>query len=262
VHEVDLPAVEALLQDRGYASGWPWPGDSPGGRFHRRHGKEIVFSGTAKQPQIDLHWRLSPRADSMPPALEDVWRCVRAVTLGGRNVPCLGAQELVTYSATHGGRHAWQRLSLVSDLAEAVAAWREPNWEGVAEQCRQLGCLRLWRVGLLVLQATIGAELPPDLAEGGRTDRQAIALARPLVGGLLSADHVPNNRRGPLFRLRARERLRDRARAAASFVLIPGPHEWAMVRLPGRLYWAYALLRPLRLTAHYAGFAARHLLSR
>jgi hypothetical protein len=35
-----------------------------------------------------------------------------------------------------------------------------------------------------------------------------------------------------------------------------------MVRLPGRLFWVYALLRPLRLTARYAGFAARYLLSR
>jgi hypothetical protein len=50
----------------------------------------------------------------------------------------------------------------------------------------------------------------------------------------------------PLFHLRARERLADRARYALAMAA-PTVKDWNALRLPDRLAWLYYLVRPARL---------------
>jgi hypothetical protein len=262
VHDRDLAAVEQLLRGRGYRSQWPWPADSPGGRFGRKHDKETVFIRDARSPQMDVHWRLSLRAFPAPPDLATVWGTARTIRLAERDLQCLGREALVRYACTHGGVHAWQYLSMVCDFAECLAACPALDWQALAEECRTCGCLRLLYVGLLVLTGTVGADLPETLLERAGSDRPAGALAARIVSDLLTRERAPNDREAPLFCLKVRERSIDRLRYGLGFVLLPGEHDWGLIRLPNRLFWIYCLLRPVRLVAQFVGLAARYMLSR
>ena len=262
VHEPDLPSVEEILRGLGYASPWPWPVDSPGGRFTRGYSKGISFAGGSRRPHLDVHWRLSHRCLPMPPDLSTAWAGARSVRLGERDLPCLDPQELLLFAWMRGGSDAWQYLSLVCDLAQCLAAHPEPEWAAVVEGCRAQGCVRLLQVGALVLAATLGGPVNEGLLRSALNDRPTVAYASRVVGALLAREGALDGGEIPRFRLVARERWADRLGYALTLALVPGPHEWAMIRLPGRLYWVYALLRPLRLAARHAGFAARYLLSR
>ena len=262
VHDGDLPAVAELLHGRGYTSQWPWPVDSPGGRFARRHAKEIVFVADARSPQVDVHWRLGLRAFPMPPDLTSVWEAARPVRLGDRELPCLSPRDLALYACMHGGIHAWQYLSMVCDFAQCLASDPGLDWQALAEDCQARGCLRLLHVGTLVLTGTVGAEVPEPLLAEAHADRRAAALAGRIVSDLLTREHAPTEREAPLFCLKARERWLDRVRYALAFALLPDGHDWGLTRLPDRLFWLYSLLRPVRLAAQFAGFAGRYLLSR
>ena len=262
VHDEDLPVVEELLRSRGHVPQWPWPVDSPGGRFGRRHDKEIVFDGAANSPPVDVHWQLSLSAFPIPPDLATVWETSRPVWLGDWELPCLSPRDLVLHACMHGGIHTWQYLSMVCDFAECIASSTNLDWQGLAEECRARGCLRLLHVGMLVLAGTVGAGIPATRLERARADRPAVALAHRIVSDLLTREHAPNAREAPLFCFRGRERWRDRVRYGVGFVLLPGEREWSLIRLPDRLFWVYSLLRPVRLAVRSGGFAVKYLVSR
>ncbi len=104
-----------------------------------------------------------------------------------------------------------------------------------------------------------GVAPPPALALRVAGDRRIGGLASDVHASLLDARafaEQPGSRR--VFHLRVMERLRDRARYAGHVLFTPGPAEWAMLPLPGRLAWLYYVLRPIRL----AGAFARGLLKK
>jgi hypothetical protein len=252
-----LRAVKALVA-RGYRSGlryepagtaaylhWgaEWPLFSPGGVL------------------IELQWRLAPRYFPVELNIDDLLERATTVALGGGDVPTLAPEDNLLILCVHGGKHRWERLSWMCDVAQLIRSNSHLNWTVVGERARRLGIQRLLWVGLTVAERIVPLTLPGQVRHAMERDRMTARLtacganlvssSEPATGG----DDAP---RAEYFRYQflIRERMRDRLRFLLRLTFAPGPGEWAMLRLPRALTPLYRIVRLYRLAIRAGKMAA------
>jgi len=248
VREADVPGALALLGDQGYRRQETFtpPQEAAVLRATRHH-----FLARPDGDIVELHWALGPDDLGFPQDLEDLWARLAPVCVGGREVPALAPADLLLFLCAHGAKHLWQRLGWIADVAELVRR-AELDYDALAARARAAGGRRVLRLGLFLAWHLLDAPLPAPLARSLAADRSVMALAV-MVRERLFRDPAspPSGLELLRFHTRARERLGDRVRGAVRAIATPGVGEWALVRLPDRLYPVYYVLRPLRLAGKY-----------
>jgi hypothetical protein len=197
---------------------------------------------------VDLHWDLAPRSFAFRFTPERLRRRLGRARLAGVTVPAIAPEDLLLILCVHNAKHLWERLSWLCDVSELIAGQPELDWDRLLGEARELGVERMVLLGLLLAQELLGAVLPPAVARRARGDRAAVALGREIAADLFRP------RAGSLppfaemrFCVRARERLRDKARLLVRSALTPTVTEVALLPLPAALAPLYYPLRPLRL---------------
>ncbi len=135
------------------------------------------------------------------------------------------------------------------------------HWGRVLEQAEVTGSMRILVLSLLLASDLLGAALPADIAQRLQTDAAVTRLGAQVWAQLFrEADSSAKVFETLVFRLRGRERLRDKLRYYVHRPTTLTAGDWALLRLPDALFPLYYLLRPIRL---YVGRPIRlHLLRR
>jgi hypothetical protein len=122
------------------------------------------------------------------------------------------------------------------------------DWGRVLEQAEASGSMHILVLGLLLANDRRGAALPEEIAQRLQTDAavtrlgvQVCALVFREAGGSAKAFETL------LFRLRGRERLREKLRYGVHRPMTLTTEDWALRRPPDALFPLYSRLRPLRL---------------
>jgi hypothetical protein len=146
-------------------------------------------------------------------------------------------------------------------VAALLRLHQRMDWGRVLEQAEASGSLRILFLGLLLASDLLGTALPTGIAQRLQTDAVATRLGAQVCAQLFrEADSSPKAFETLRFRLRGRERLRDKLRYCVHRPTTLTAGDWALLRLADALFPLYYLLRPLRL---YVGRPIRlHLLRR
>lgn len=245
VAPADVLRARACLLALGYA-----PCGQPPERLlgpYRRLGTTLYFTAPG-HADVDLHWRLGGPEFPIDLRLPDLAARARALPQGLRT---FGAEDMLLFLCAHGGKHRWERLLWLADVARLLAAAPDLDWAAVRDRAARLGLGRLLRLGLLLAREHLAARLPAGVDAQVDADRVAAALAAHVVASWTGDADGLMARLG--FAMRARDRARDRSRVLLGALLLPTSHEWSALEVPPALYPAYALLRPARLALKYAG---------
>jgi len=70
---------------------------------------------------VELQWRIVPRYFSLPLDEEQYWSRIQPLTLCGRQMHSLSPEDLLLFLCIHGGKHGWQKLIWLADVAELVS---------------------------------------------------------------------------------------------------------------------------------------------
>lgn len=212
-----------------------------------RLGSTLYFTAPGRA-DVDLHWRLGGPEFPIRLGVDALRARARMVAPGLRT---FAAEDMLLFLCAHGGKHRWERLLWLADVARLVAGTPELDAAALRERAARLGLSRLLDLGLRLARDHLGARLPPSLAAEVERDRAAARLAEVVAAGwTASLDDGATARLS--FAMRCRDRARDRARAVLGALLLPTEHEWTSVEVPTALYPAYAVWRPARLAAKYA----------
>jgi len=193
---------------------------------------------------VELQWRIVPRYFSLPLDEEQYWSRIQPLTLCGRQMHSLSPEDLLLFLCIHGGKHGWQKLIWLADVAELVVS-QVLDWEYVFDQARRAGALRLVLLGVLLASRLLGIPVPTETESPLPRDRRVERIAEVLVRDLV-AGRQPTYMKSQRYLLRVRERWQDRLRYLFRFTWTATPMEWDMVRLPPSLSGLYRLLRALR----------------
>ena len=255
VHRQDVPRAKELLVSSGYRPEYKLTRAQEAAFL--QYECEHPFTRGDGAGIVDLHWEIMPRYLSFPLDTQGLWRRLEPVSLGGKTVLTLSAEDLLLILCVHGSKHLWRRLAWIRDVAGLVQVDRGMDWERVTRQADTLGGSRMLSLGLLLARDLLESALPEGILQRAQGDPVAEALAADVRERLFrEVDDRPDLFEESIFhpfRLRMRERLRDRVRYCIRTAMTPGVADWESLSLPPVFSPLYYVLRPLRLAGKYGG---------
>lgn len=194
---------------------------------------------------VELQWRIVPRYFSLSLPEQQYWGRVQAATIGGRDVNRLSAEDLLLFLSFHGGKHGWQKLIWLADVAELIVSTPQLDWEYVLDCARRVGGLRMLLLGSALARRLMNIPLPAQLKQPLMEDEAVGQIAEATCRNLFQGER-PAYVRSQLYLLRVRERWRDRLRYLMRFVFTATPMEWEAADFPQPFSFLYRGLRLLR----------------
>jgi hypothetical protein len=253
VHWSDLPAAVEVLHERGYHLEQPLQHIVAAAREgHRELPAALSLVRPRRATAVDLQTSLSNRL-SFTFDHDGIWARRTTVRVGGRDVPTMGAEDLIHYLAVHGTQHGWGRLGWVVDLGLAIQRL-DADWDALLDRAAERGSRRMVLLGAALGRKVLGVTLPPALELAVDTDAAVAPLVtraeRVLFGPADAALRVVVERYA--LQLRAWDRHRDRLHHAARATLGITMNDYAAVELPRALFPLYLAVRPFRVVSAYA----------
>jgi Uncharacterised nucleotidyltransferase len=264
VHKQDVLRVRDLLMAQGYRQQIQATGALEAAcleslcayNFMRDDGRVVV----------DLHWGITATFGTRPLDLQQLWARLEPISLAGTIVHTLSHEDLLLILCVHGSKHHWERLNWLCDVAEVIRYCPDLAWGQVLEQAGTLGSKRMLFLGLLLASDLLRAALPQKVQQQIGLDPVARSLAVRVRERLFREDNGPSgiferpftiedvSLSSVHFRLRMRERLRDKVRYClhlAHLATAQTLKDRALCPLPISLSFLYYLARPIRLTITY-----------
>lgn len=253
VHRQDVPRAKDLLLSSGYRPEYQLTRAQEAAWLH--HACDPPFRRDDGASIVELHWDIMPRYLSFPLDTERLWERLAPISLGGKVVSTLSPEDLLLILCVHGSKHLWERLAWIRDVAGLIETHQEMDWGWVTRQAIALGGRRMLSIGLLLATDLLGVSLPERVSQMLKADPVAGSLAAEVRTRLFrEVDDLSKIFEESVFhpfRLRMRERLRDRVRYCIRTAMTPSVADWESLSLPYLLSPLYYVLRPLRLGGKY-----------
>jgi SAM-dependent methyltransferase len=213
--------------------------------WYREVQAEYVYLRPRDGMVVEPHWTLAPRPLAVEFDLEGIWRRAGRFRLAGREVPGMALEDLAIALSVHGSKHEWTELRWICDLAELVARHPRIDWAAALARAEEQGCARMLRLGLALAARVLGEPLPAAARAPVLVDATALALAAQVEGRLFDLGYdAPSVFRVSRFRLRMRERGRDRVACLVRTLATPQVTHVRALGLPRVLRPLYGVLTP------------------
>jgi hypothetical protein len=247
IHREDLARIRDAVRELGYKPHASLSAAEE--REYLRSGYEYSFDGAAGPNLLEVQWAIQPRFYAIDFDIDGLFRRAVTINIAGRPMKTPSYSDLFLLFSVHAAKHVWGRLIWLCDIARLMTL-PSLDWRWIGSQARDLGIVKILRVGMLLANRLLAAAIPDTAEENLTADRGASEIANEIQSHIVS-ETAFNIESLSYFRLmmRLRERPGDRRRFLQRLVLTPGPSEWKTVHLPQPLFPLYRLVRLSRLAA-------------
>ena len=162
VHAADVLQGKSALLELGYKPGIELAPQQE--RAYIETGYEYPFHSTYGANLLELQWQILPRFYSIDFDVASLFERADEISLGGRPMRTLRAQDLLLVLCVHAAKHVWVQLSWLCDIAQLVKS-RQLDWNAIQDEARRLGIERIVNLNLLLAHKLLGSALPPAIQE-------------------------------------------------------------------------------------------------
>jgi hypothetical protein len=141
---------------------------------------------------VEVHWEFLESFFAFDLDINDVWNRSQKLTLYGKEIKTLSAEDYLVILSTHGSKHFWHRLSWICDIAKLIENTRI-DWDLVHKIAVQTGSLRMIRLGLYLAEELLKTELPKEMSEQISSDSVAVYLGKKIKNFLLGIETEPSD---------------------------------------------------------------------
>jgi hypothetical protein len=250
VSEADVWRATQLLIDRGYQAHFviPLRKQSTFIRLSYVRLFKREFDGTT----VELHWRLAPRFFGAAFDTTRLLQATRMIQLQGANVRVPLTEDLILMLCIHGAKDCWEKLEWVCGLTELIRSDPQIDWRSVLKRARELCCLKILSLGLLLARDLLEAPVPAETIAQLGQQQPLDLLADQVVARFFSDKQLPLTLVQRIrFHLLLKDSLREQLRYCSRLALTTTPVDWGMVSLPEFASFLYYPLRVLRLLKKY-----------
>jgi hypothetical protein len=251
IHKHNFIRARELLRSQGYEPEYHLnPAEES---IYLRNECEYNFCSLNRNVSVELHWDIVPKYFSCNLDVEEFWRHLKPISLLDREIMTLSLEHLLLMLCVHhGGKHHWETLGWVSDVAHLIHTHKDVDWEWIVETASRCGISRILFLGLSLARDLLSANLPDLVMERIKDDTVIKSLAERVCAKIFdeAGNLTPESERFSLY-LKQRERLRDKARYCLRRFFTSTEKDWSLLRLPPALSSLYKMIRPIRLTAKY-----------
>ena len=246
VRDKDMLRVTELMTGLGYLPRVPLAAiqakKAPG---------EYAFRHASTKLLVEFHTEVTFRYHPRQLPVEKLFERQTREKIDGREIPALSPEDELVLICIHGGKHFWEQLSYIADVASFVSRQRL-DWGRVMAAADEVGARRMLFVGLRLAADVLDAPLREDMARVVPTDPDVTRLAKQIVRWLPAAGSAP-----PGIFKRALFRMRMRGNTISSFPYLlrlsfsPTEDDWVEGAENKRHWFLDALGRPFRLARKY-----------
>jgi hypothetical protein len=247
VRHGDIQRAAQILLAAGYESRVPFAairaGKIPGEYLFRRPDSKIIF---------ELHTERTFRYFPSPLPIETYFQGKTFLPLDGQSVPALSTGHEFVLICIHGGKHFWERLMWISDIAAMVHNHPELDWNSVQQSAVEVGAERMVRVALLLSQRLLGVQVPAGMKDDVARDSECPRLVDQIEKWLpYAGTAAPSIGQRAWFRFRMRGSVLSGAAYLTRLSLSTTEDDWAGDAEAPTSRFAEMLRRPLRLARKY-----------
>ena len=204
----DVAKAKTLLISRGYRPEKEISGEEL--RSVIQTGKDLTLRRDGAIT-LELHWGITTTPDPIDISPDFLWKNVRTFSIAGRIVSIHAPEDLLLILCVHGGKHRWEYLVWLCDVAELIRSYPALNWTQSIETASNFRARRILLLGLFLARDSFGAELPESINSAIDRDHVLNELGdqvkASLAGQVSPALQLGENQR---YYMKLREHRRDR----------------------------------------------------
>jgi hypothetical protein len=201
---------------------------------------------------IELHSGLTSESYRVPVCFEHLWLGRQGVAVHGVTVETFGPEDLLHYLCVHGAKHAWSCLGWVVDIACLVEGSYGIDFPRLWEYSRETGTKRLLSLAFLLCNSLLGTVIPRVVSVSVENDVVARGLALDRMKFLVEPNIKPGIIGNSWFHFRSRDWIIDSVRYLLNTMFATHLSDLRGFSLPREMWFAYWLLRPVRLFVKYS----------
>jgi len=244
VRRRDVARVRALLARHGFS---PVPQLTTGQEAALLRFDCAQNFSNREKVVVDIHWDLAPKYLSISLDGNVPWHNLQSLSLGPIKTQTLSQEDLLLALAIHGFTHYWERLGWISDIS-ALIVRNKTDWPVLLQTAADLGLGRILMIALRLAHHMLEAAVPPDVLESIRNDSKAVELAERFAQMFrMKSQPLPGPIKSMLLPVVIRERVWHRAISAVRLLITPRTFDWMSFSAPASFWFAYYLVRPIRL---------------
>lgn len=225
--------------------------------------KDVGLVGKNEIVRIELHWKLSGSHFAMPLEIDELWKRLETINLGGTELYALPFNDLFIYLCLHGSRHAWEKLSWICDLHELILttenSGKKINWIEVQKHAENYGCVKVLELGLFLVHEFYNLKTNFSNFEQIQNNSAYEKIAEQVKRKAFSKNKTSSNIDDwYLYHLSLKERKIDQLKLHLRYffwylkiIFKPNSLDKSVFHLPNFLYPIYYILRPIRLLFGY-----------
>lgn len=203
--------------------------------------------------RVELHWDIISKIYHFPLDLDKLWENTHKISFAGATVLNFSSEDLFIIHCIHGTKHNWKRLKWICDISKLIEANPEVDLNCILKLAKSIGGERVLSLGLFLANDLLGAQLPDQIKSLLQSNRAVHSLAQQVYKWLFTMSDYGTHKT-PLFRIKARERYRDKIVILARniyWVLAPNEKDRYFLSLPSFLSFLYFVVKPIRLISQY-----------
>jgi hypothetical protein len=213
---------------------------------------QYMFSRLPGSLLIELHTERTLRYFPRPLPIDSFFRRKTTVSIDGRSVPALSAEDEFVLISVHGAKHFWERLMWISDVAAMIHNHPELDWNRIRQSAEEVGAERMVRVALLLAERLLRVAVPAKMKREVASDSACPPIVKKIESWLPYAGYKPPAlMRRALFRFRMRGQLLAGAGYLTRLSLSTTEEDWSDDPDSARARLREALRRPFRLARKY-----------
>jgi hypothetical protein len=247
VHKHDVLRAKELLLSEGYRPECALPPDQE--LAYLQHECEYSFVDDHRNIIVELHWDIVQKYFSCHLDVNKLWDDLKPVSLPGRRVMTVSPEQLLLILCLHnGGKHQWEMLGWICDIAQLIRIHRYLDWERILDNAFRSGIERILFLGLYLAKDMLGADLQEEINQKIMNDPTIPSLAKEIRKRTFTeAESLPGDAKRFVFYLRMRENIKDKVQYCFRRLFTSTRTDWSLLRLPAPLFPFYRFVRPFRL---------------
>lgn len=246
VRDKDILRSTKLMIGLGYE-----PRVSPAAILEKKSPGEYAFRHPNTKLLVEFHSERTFRYHPRPLPVASLFKRQARVKIDAHDIPTLSPEDELILICIHGGKHCWEQLSYIADVAKLVSKV-QLDWEQVRSAAEVVCAQRMLLVGLRLSNELLGAPLPENIAAAVRKDWAVAKLATQTMRWLPSAGFAtPGIFERAIFRMRMRGGILSGLIYLARLSFSPTEEDWIEGAGKTRHWLLDTLRRPFRLARKY-----------
>lgn len=214
------------------------------------HGRHLSYFSPALNIKLEVHFRFQRSSSILCPlTISEYGGRLDTILVAGRSIPALSPEDQFFFLCSHGGQHAWRRLTWLCDIARLACIHRDIDYDRLLEKGRRSGVRNYVVEGLFLTNRLLGVDYPDTLlsaAEINGTVRRLALLSVSLLANCTAGEVKSGSRQSILLNLHALFLIKG-IRHKVGYILNsmkPQYNDVQQLPLPEPLFPLYYLLRP------------------